>query len=201
MSVSWRAVFQKQEVSFQHINQMQVLYLFLDALNSVLAFGRPTFWVFWIMSESHLLYIYFSELIKIPSVQYWLYLWHKTVFKECYLSVTYCDNLTCILSVLKCNLCLCSALTVVCPGYLCYTRNWSVWGTWLAVKWTLKTLTQTGWLFHQGHVWYKWSRLVTTKLVCILVITVSGTDIWAGYYSVSTYFVANFCLPSYMLQK
>lgn len=183
---------------------MQVLYLLLNVLNGVLALGRPTV-NFCMMSEPHLLHIYFSKLSKISSVQCWLHLLHKTVFKEHYLSmypsVTCCDNTPCVLSVSKFNFSLCSALTVVCPGYLCYARNRSVWGTWLAVKWTLKTLTQTGWLFHQGHVWYKWSRLVTTKLVCILVITVSGTDIWAGYYSVSTYFVANYFLPSYMLQR
>lgn len=74
--------------------------------------------------------------------------------------------------------------TVVCSSYLCYTRNWSVWGTWLAVKWAFKALTETGWLSHQGHVWYKWSRRVTTKLVCILVIIQYLELVWAGYYSI-----------------
>lgn len=48
---------------------MQVLYLFFDELNGVLAFCGPT-QRFWIMSEPHLLLTYFSKLIKILFVQY-----------------------------------------------------------------------------------------------------------------------------------
>lgn len=147
MSISWRAVFQKQEAIFQLINQMQVLYLFLDTLNSVLAFVgqhwafglclNPTYW--YILSKT--CENTTCSILTLLTVQSSVW---RTLLERVQASPTVITWLA-LVSVFKFNV-VCSALTVVRPGYLCYARNWSVRGTRLAVKRALETLTPTGWL-------------------------------------------------------